>query len=116
VIVYDPTGALVVLVIGEPDPAGASSIIAYFGRFELAEWQERDGAIAGVVLHHMEEASDPLLLADEPEREFVLDGDMLTIGDGVTYRRDPPPGVSGPATRIGLERAGHASVARRRGV
>jgi hypothetical protein len=87
VIAYDGTGALIVVVVGEPDAGGAASTIAYSGRFELAEWRGRDGVVEGVVLHHMDAASDPLLLEDEPEREFVLRGDTLSIGDGETYRR-----------------------------
>ncbi|HTG47123.1 MAG TPA: hypothetical protein VK646_05670 [Actinomycetota bacterium] len=87
IIAYDPTGALSVVITAGPGATDEGWGLAYVGRFEVASWNEHDGVVEGVVLHHMEGASDPSLFDDGPERIFRLEGDTLEIGDDITYRR-----------------------------
>jgi len=86
-VVYHPSGALAVIVTAGSGAAEGVTGLSYFGRFEVRDWTERDGAISGIVLHHMDGASDPELLRDEPERDFILTGDTLILGDRRTHRR-----------------------------
>ena len=86
-VVYDPSGALAVIVTAGSGAADGVTGLSYFGRFEVRDWTEREGAISGIVLHHMDGASEPELLRDEPERDFTLSGNALILGDQRTYRR-----------------------------
>jgi len=85
--VYDPAGHLSVHVAPSVDAPADAKYLGYFGTWTLHEAHDDDGAIVGVVHHVMTGASDAFLLRDEPERIFRLDGDTLTIGDGLTWRR-----------------------------
>lgn len=66
----------------QPTPGEALEIFnaytAYFGTYEADE---------GNIHHHVEGAWDPTQVGSVQTTPYVLDGDTLTIGDQVTYRR-----------------------------
>jgi hypothetical protein len=84
VIIYDPSGIVSVQV---PPSGSIVDYVAYFGTFRVTEAHNDGDAIRGVVNHHMEAASAPFLLAEEPPRAFEISGGRLTLGDQITARR-----------------------------
>ena len=60
---------------------------AYFGRFVVIEIADRDGALSGMVEHHVVASSMPELLTADPTRPFRISGDRLVLGDERTWRR-----------------------------
>lgn len=86
-IVYHPTGLLSAQVFADPHTPATVAYVGYVGRFRMGEHRADGDGFAGVVEHHMQAASDPMLLEEEPERVFRVAGDRLMLGDGFTARR-----------------------------
>jgi hypothetical protein len=74
-------------VFANPSSSSPDPFVGYIGTFSIREATSVGTRFSGVLEHHMESASHPDLLEEDPSRPFVLDGDILELGDGRTWRR-----------------------------
>ncbi|MGZ5410804.1 MAG: hypothetical protein ACXWDJ_12490, partial [Aeromicrobium sp.] len=61
--------------------------ISDMSAYHLREHRQDGDVFSGVVEHHLQAASDPELLEEDPSRPFTVSGDRLVLGDGKTWRR-----------------------------
>jgi hypothetical protein len=74
-------------VFADPSSSSLQPFVGYIGTFSIREATSVGTGFSGVLEHHMESASHPDLLEEDPARPFVVDGDILKLGDGHTWRR-----------------------------
>jgi lipocalin-like protein len=85
--VYDDSGFLSMQVLADPHSSSPEPFVGYIGTFSIREATSFGAGFSGVLEHHMEAASHPDLLEEDPARPFVVDGNTLRLGDGRTWRR-----------------------------
>jgi hypothetical protein len=85
--VYDDTGLVSMQVFADPNSPSVETFVAYIGTFVIQDAAPTGAGYAGVVEHHMNAASNPDLLSEDPARPFVVTANTLTLGDGRTWRR-----------------------------
>ena len=85
--VYDASGLLSMQIFAQPGSSSPELFVGYIGTFSIREATSVGTGFSGVLEHHMESASRPDLLEEDPYRPFVLDGGTLALGDGRTWRR-----------------------------
>ena len=85
--IYHPTGLLAMQVFADRDSPSTAEYVGYVGTYHLREHRQDGDVFSGVVEHHMQAASDPKLLEEDPSRPFTVSGDHLVLGDGQTWRR-----------------------------
>jgi hypothetical protein len=85
--VYDGSGLLSMQVFARAGSSSPEVFVGYIGTFSIREATIVGTGFSGVLEHHMESASHPDLLEEDPARPFVLDGDTLKLGDDRTWRR-----------------------------
>ena len=86
-VVYDPAGLLSVLVFAGTEPVHSWPYVGYLGTYRVREAGSVGDSIVGIVEHHVEAGTHPLLLEEHPDRPFTISGNQLMLGDGLTARR-----------------------------
>ena len=72
--VYDGSGLLSMQVFAQPGSSSPELFVGYIGTFSIREATSVGTGFSGVLEHHMESASHPDLLEEDPARPFVLEG------------------------------------------
>jgi hypothetical protein len=85
--VYHDSGLLSMQAFADPRSSSPMPFVGYVGTFSIREATTIGGGFSGVLEHHMKSASHLELLDEDPDRPFVMEGNILTLGDGRTWRR-----------------------------